>query len=59
MLSRTTVPVKARSRESMELDAAESPTRPHSKTRQKVRAKLSSVSEEIVLVSEHDPRRED
>jgi hypothetical protein len=58
--SKPTIRVRARSRESMELEwkAEEEPTQPASKTRQRVRPKLISVSEEVVLVSENDPRRE-
>jgi hypothetical protein len=37
----------------------EAETEPGSKARQKARAKLSSVTDEVVLVSEHDPRREE
>lgn len=44
----------------MELDwQAEGEPRPDSSTRQRVRPKLASISEEIVLVSERDPRREE
>jgi hypothetical protein len=39
--------------------ADEEVTQPGSTMRQKTRPKLSSISEEIVLVSEHDPRREE
>lgn len=58
--SKPTVPVKARRRESMELDwATEEPTQPRSQARQKIRPRLISVTEEVVVANNHDPRRED
>lgn len=59
--TKPTIPVRARRRESMELDWSpdEEPTDPGgSKTRQKIRPRLSSITEEVVIVSDDDPRRE-
>lgn len=58
--SKPTVRVKARSRDSMELEwSAEEPTQPRSSSRQKIRPRLISVTEEVVVANSHDPRRED
>lgn len=58
--SKPTVRVKARRRESMELDwGDEIPTQPRSDSRQKIRPKLCSVTEEVVVANHNDPRRDD
>src|SRR5207249_2429874 len=57
--SKPTIPVQARRRESMELDGAKDEDKPRSKTRMKTRPRLASVTEEVVIVSNDDPRREE